>query len=427
MEASRSPWTCRRPHEARCTAASATSSADLESIPVILDRSAAPAAGSEAAPAARSGVGPLPVRASATGRPADPPRRIVLLAGPSGSGKGELCRRAGLPTVALDEFYRDQDDPGLPRRFGIIDWDDPASWNIGAALESLTALAHDGVADVPVYSIPRSQRIGTTVLDAREAPLIIAEGIFAAELIAPLRAAGLLADAIVLQRPVPLVFSLRLARDLREGRKPPLTLIRRGLGLAGDQRADADRWCRAGMRAVGLRAGIRELRSLSTHAVADAAVRPVGAPASILRIAAVCFLRDGREGPELLAVRKRGTGSYMQVGGKLEPGESPLQAAIREVEEELGVRLAPEDLSPVGDFEAAAANEPGTIVRSTVFRTRRQLPEPLEVLAELADHCWVPLAPEGLAESGSTRSESRTGRRLAPLMVEHIMPALQDI
>jgi len=343
-----------------------------------------------------------------------PPRRIVLVAGPSGSGKGLMSRRAGLPTVPLDEFYRDHDDPSLPCRFGIVDWDDPASWNAGAALEALTALAHDGAAQVPRYSIPLSQRTGTTTLDVADAELIIAEGIFAAELIAPLRALGLLADAIVLQRPTPAVFTLRLVRDLREGRKPPLTLLRRGWGLARDQHDDLERWKRAGMRPVGLHEGTDLLRRLTSLAASERRQRPVSAGAgALLRITAVAFLREGPQGQELLAVRKRGTGSYMQVGGKLEPGESALEAAVREVDEELGVRLDPDGLAPLGDFEAIAANEPGTRVRSTVFVCRQELPEPLTVQAELADHRWFPLAG------------SPAGVRLAPLMTEHILPALR--
>ncbi|MGP9746860.1 NUDIX domain-containing protein [Brachybacterium sp. AOP29-B2-41] len=350
---------------------------------------------------------------TASGSRSRPPRRIVLLAGPSGSGKGELSRRSGLPVLALDEFYHDLDEPGLPRRYGIVDWDDPASWNGGAALEALTALAHEGSTEVPVYSIAASRRLDTRQLDVGEAPLIIAEGIFAAELLGPLAAAGLLADALVLQRPTPVVFALRLTRDLRERRKPPHTLLRRGWSLAREQRSDIARWKAAGMRPEGLHRGTRWLRRLTACAEAEQHLHTSDPRTEILRITAVCFLREGEEGPELLAVRKRGTGSYMQVGGKLEVGESALDAAMREVHEELGVQLAETDLELLGDFEALAANEPNTTVHSTVWTTRVRLPQPLTVRAELADHRWVSIAEPG------------TGARLAPLMVQHILPALR--
>lgn len=326
-----------------------------------------------------------------------------------------MSRRSGLPVVGLDDFYRDHDDPGLPHRFGIVNWDDPASWDAGAALEAITALAHDGTAEVPVYSIPASRRTGTGRLDAGDAPLIIAEGIFAAELIAPLAAAGLLADAIVLRRPVAVVFLLRLVRDLREHRKPPVTLLRRGWALAREQRAATERWIRDGLRPEGLHAGTRRLRRLTALAAAESHQRHTGREPEVLRITAVCFLREGPRGTQVLAVRKRGTGSYMQVGGKLEGGESALEAAVREVDEELGVRLDPDALALLGDFEAAAANEPDTLVRSTVFVTRAPLPDPLTVRAELADHRWFDVADPG------------RGTRLAPLMTDHVLPALRAL
>src|SRR5699024_1325011 len=119
---------------------------------------------------------------------------------------------------------------------------------------------------------------------------------------------------------------------------------------------------------------------------------------------------------ELLCVRKHGTGSWMQVGGKLDPGESARDAALREVEEELGAVLEAADLEALGDFEAVAANEPGTVVRSSVCVTRAPLAAPLQVRAELADHQGLPVT-EGVPPGGAGR--------LAPLMVQHILPALR--
>lgn len=351
--------------------------------------------------------------------PSRPPRRIVLLTGPSGSGKGEVARRSGVPALNLDDFYRDGEDPSLPRRFGIPDWDHPASWDAGAALAALVALAHDGAAEVPAYSIARSRRTGTVHRELGDAPLLIAEGIFAAELIAPLAAAGLLAEAIVLDRPVPVVFALRLLRDLREHRKPVPILLQRGTALARRQGRDMERWIRAGLRPYGLRAATGRLRELAQLAEAERHCRAVAPVTARLRIAAVCFLREAPVGAahrtELLCVRKRGTGSWMQVGGKLAPGESARAAALREVEEELGVTLRASDLEVLGEHEAIAANEPGTVVEASVFTTRVPLPAALQVRAELADHQWVPLTDTALP--------AWTGRS-APLMVEHILPAL---
>lgn len=49
----------------------------------------------------------------------------------------------------------------------------------------------------------------------------------------------------------------------------------------------------------------------------------------------------------ILTVRKRHTRAFMLAGGKLEPGESAREAAVREVREELGLELHPADLAPL--------------------------------------------------------------------------------
>jgi uridine kinase len=133
--------------------------------------------------------------------------------------------------LRLDDYYRDGDDPALPRAFGIVDWDDPASWDCDAAVAGAIRLAREGAAEVPVYDIPTSRATGTARLDLVGAPLVVAEGIFAAETIPALRDAGVLADAICLTHRPAVTFTRRLVRDLRESRKPPVTLLRRGWAL----------------------------------------------------------------------------------------------------------------------------------------------------------------------------------------------------
>jgi uridine kinase len=196
--------------------------------------------------------------------------QVVLLAGASGSGKTSLTRRVGLPTLALDDFYRDADDPRqdppLPRRFGIVDWDDPASWDGVAALAAVEALCRTGAADVPVYDIPTSRRTGTVRVDLGGRRVFVAEGIFAAELVAGARERGLLADAICLTLHPAVTFGRRLLRDLAEMRKPPLTLVRRGLALARAERGLVERWTALGCRPCSMAEAEETLRRLAVTA-----------------------------------------------------------------------------------------------------------------------------------------------------------------
>lgn len=192
--------------------------------------------------------------------------RVVLLAGASGSGKTSLCRRLGVPVLALDDFYRDGDDPALPQRFGIVDWDDPLSWDGGSAFAAVRALCSHGAADVPVYDIPTSRRTGHARLDLADSPVFVAEGIFAAELVAACREAGVLADALCLRLHPVTTFFRRLLRDLAESRKPPLTLVRRGLGLARSEPALVRRWVAAGCRPCSIAEAELLLRGLLARA-----------------------------------------------------------------------------------------------------------------------------------------------------------------
>lgn len=125
-----------------------------------------------------------------------------------------------------------------------------------------------------------------------------------------------------------------------------------------------------------------------------------------IRIAAVVIERaDGA----IALVRKRNTTAFMQPGGKLEPGETALAAAIREVGEELAISLDPAALIHLGQFSAIAANEADTRVLADVYWARTDATPHIQ--AEIEELVWfVPDVASPLP--------------LAPLTRHHILPAL---
>ncbi|WP_411146015.1 ATP-binding protein [Streptomyces sp. x-80] len=208
--------------------------------------------------------------------PAPPPAaRVVLLTGPSGSGKTSLAARTGLPVLNLDDFYKEGTDPTLPQLpdGGGADWDSPLSWDAGAAVAAIDALCRTGRTAVPVYDISVSARVGEAGLDLGGAALFIAEGIFAADVIARCRTAGLLADALCLRGRPTTTFRRRLARDLREGRKSAPYLVRRGLRLLRGERTIVARHTALGAHPCAKPEALARIAAARTADVTSATVR----------------------------------------------------------------------------------------------------------------------------------------------------------
>ena len=135
---------------------------------------------------------------------------------------------------------------------------------------------------------------------------------------------------------------------------------------------------------------------------------PADTPRQVIHTAAVVFLSPGGS---VLGVRKRGTTRFMQPGGKPEPGETMIDTAIREIHEEIGVALRPDELSPLGVWQVPAANEPDTDVHATVFLASRRLTTLPETAHEIVEARWCdPRRP--LPDS------------LAPLYRDAILPEL---
>lgn len=128
----------------------------------------------------------------------------------------------------------------------------------------------------------------------------------------------------------------------------------------------------------------------------------------MITVAAVCLL----DGDRVLTVRKRGTSRFMLPGGKPEPGETPAEAAVREVGEELGIDLRPVDLTLLGEWATDAANEPDTDLVSTVYRSR-WIGTPVAA-REIEELRWIQVT----GDPGSPLS-------LAPLL-EAVLPTLRD-
>lgn len=110
----------------------------------------------------------------------------------------------------------------------------------------------------------------------------------------------------------------------------------------------------------------------------------------------------------LLLVRKAGTSAFMQPGGKPETGETPDQTLRRELHEELALTIAPHQMTSLGVFEAAAANEPGFIVVADVFTVEVGSQTP-RIGAEIEELRWVTHADAEALE-------------VAPLARENFLP-----
>ena len=140
-----------------------------------------------------------------------------------------------------------------------------------------------------------------------------------------------------------------------------------------------------------------------------------GEPPVVLTLSAVLVHDD--EG-RILLVRKRGTQRFMQPGGKLEPGEDFRQAAAREVNEELGLRVVVSELADIGHWYGPAANEENTFIDAGLFSMT--LPGPCgsgsdpvpKAAAEIEEALWL------------TPVEAFARTDLSPLLRDHLLPQL---
>jgi uridine kinase len=116
-----------------------------------------------------------------------------------------------------------------------------------------------------VYDIAADGTVGHRPVSTGGSPLIVAEGIFADQIVGRLDDRGLLAAAICVRHHRLVTFVRRFQRDLRERRKPPLTLLRRGLLLLRDDPQVVRRCVEAGCEPLHPKAARRKIETLLTE------------------------------------------------------------------------------------------------------------------------------------------------------------------
>ena len=109
-------------------------------------------------------------------------------------------------------------------------------------------------------------------------------------------------------------------------------------------------------------------------------------PRAVLRVAAAAIVRDGR-----LLATQRGYGELKDgwelPGGKLEPGETPAQAAVREIREELAT-----DVVPVRAIVDVDQPHGGVLLRITCLLCTLAPGAPEPRLLEHEDARWLDAA-----------------------------------
>lgn len=106
-----------------------------------------------------------------------------------------------------------------------------------------------------------------------------------------------------------------------------------------------------------------------------------------MRDTSLVYLLD--ENGRVLLGRKRrgmGVGKWNGFGGKIEPGETMRQCAVRELREESGIQVCPEDLELMADLYFDQPSDGSWSHGGMVYFVRKW--EGVPVLSEEMEPCW---------------------------------------
>ena len=105
-----------------------------------------------------------------------------------------------------------------------------------------------------------------------------------------------------------------------------------------------------------------------------------------INVVGIMFFKDGK----LLIDKPRKRSTFQMIGGSIEEGELPLQAAIRECHEELGENAVFDEnnFEFVMDFEEIATSDQTTKIHFYVFKYNGELRGEITTSEEIEKFMW---------------------------------------
>lgn len=105
-----------------------------------------------------------------------------------------------------------------------------------------------------------------------------------------------------------------------------------------------------------------------------------------MQVVGTMFFKDKK----LLIDKPRKRATYQMIGGKVEEGETPLQAAIRECHEELGekAKFEPANFKLIMDFDEIATSDPNLKIHFFVYQYLGELNGELTTSDEIEKFLW---------------------------------------
>ncbi len=91
---------------------------------------------------------------------------------------------------------------------------------------------------------------------------------------------------------------------------------------------------------------------------------------------------------KLLFTRAEGMSVFIDPGGQIELGETAKQALVRELDEELSIKVSESDLEAFGEYSAEAANHKGRTVHMQAFMVKKWQGE-IKASAEVEELRWL--------------------------------------